>query len=102
MKFAVARPLAHLHNKFELGEKLAITIGLRSETYFYERNILRNAEKDTSILSNTTINQILPGAGVNYNLSGELEPVCRRSPGFRAAAGVGRDCQQRCGLQLTE
>ncbi len=60
---------AFAQNKFEVGEKLAITIGLRSETYFYERHILRNAEKDTSILSNTTINQVLPGAGINYNLS---------------------------------
>ncbi len=58
-----------VQNKFELGEKLALTAGLRSETYFYERHILRNAEKDTSILSNNTIHQILPGAGLNYNLN---------------------------------
>ncbi|HMO38419.1 MAG TPA: TonB-dependent receptor [Saprospiraceae bacterium] len=60
---------AFLQNKFYLSDRLTLTAGLRSEVYFYERNVLRSSQRDTSIIANTDITQLLPGAGLNYNFN---------------------------------
>jgi len=58
---------AFVQNRILLGERWSFTAGLRSETYFYERDIARLAQKDTAILSNTNISQLIPGVGLNFN-----------------------------------
>lgn len=60
---------AYVQQRFDVSDKLYISGGLRSETYAYERDILRQAQKDTSIVSNATISVIIPGVGANYNIN---------------------------------
>lgn len=58
---------AFVQNRFDFGARWSFTAGLRSETYSYERDIARIAQKDTAIVSNTTISQLIPGVGLNFN-----------------------------------
>jgi Fe(3+) dicitrate transport protein len=58
---------AFVQNRIMLGARWSFTAGIRSETYFYERDIARLAQKDTAILSNNVISQLIPGVGVNFN-----------------------------------
>lgn len=62
---------AFVQNRISLGQRWNVTAGLRSETYFYERDIARLAQKDTTILSNTTISQLIPGLGLNFQAADE-------------------------------
>ncbi len=59
---------AYAQNKTTLTEKFTLTGGLRFETLDYERKILRISAKDTTIIGHTAVNQLIPGAGFNYEV----------------------------------
>ena len=56
-------------NKLFISDRLSFTAGLRAEFLEYERNILRNNFNDVNILNNTTVAEVIPGTGINYNFS---------------------------------
>lgn len=58
----------YAQNKTTLTEKFTLTGGLRFETLDYERKILRLNTKDTTIIGHTAVNQLIPGAGFNYEV----------------------------------
>lgn len=64
---------AFVQNTFNINNKFSVTPGIRFENFDYERNILRrrfnNVVRDTSLVANSTTNEIIPGLGLNYNLS---------------------------------
>jgi Fe(3+) dicitrate transport protein len=57
------------HNNFKISSRFSITAGVRAELFDYERAIERRNNKDTSIVNNSRVFQIIPGAGFNYNIS---------------------------------
>lgn len=57
---------AFIHNRMELSEGWSLTAGIRWEDYTYERNIIRQNSKDTSIVASNHISQLIPGVGINY------------------------------------
>lgn len=61
-----------LQNKLIFSESVSATIGLRSENIWYERAIYRTAGKDTLIGSTTEVFALIPGAGLNYNISNKV------------------------------
>jgi Fe(3+) dicitrate transport protein len=63
---------AFVQNKFLLSQKLAVTAGLRNENILYGREIMRVNGKDTLIIANTQVSTLIPGAGINYNISPAL------------------------------
>lgn len=64
---------AFAQNKMKINQKFTLDIGLRAEFYSFEREIFRNkfsgVVRDTSIVNNTSISQIIPGVGLNYKLT---------------------------------
>jgi Fe(3+) dicitrate transport protein len=58
---------AFVHNALSLGRGVSITAGLRAEQYFYGRDIARQAQRDTQIISHTAIFQLIPGLGINFS-----------------------------------
>ncbi len=58
-----------LQNKAFLNERVSLTAGLRTEMLNYERNILRSSFEDVSIINNTSVTELIPGAGINYNFN---------------------------------
>ncbi len=60
-------------NRTEITEKISLTAGLRFENFDYERNILRrrfnNVVRDTSLLAGSAVQQLIPGLGINWNLT---------------------------------
>lgn len=60
---------AFVQHRLDFGKHWSFSAGIRSETYYYERDIVRLAQKDTSIVSNTSISQLIPGVGINLNLN---------------------------------
>jgi len=62
----------YAQNKTMLSEKLTLTGGLRMESIDYERKILRTANMDTTIMNNTRLTHIIPGAGINFQASEAL------------------------------
>lgn len=59
----------YAQNKTMLSEKLTLTGGLRMENLDYERKILRTTNKDTTIMNNTRLTHLIPGAGINFQAS---------------------------------
>ncbi len=63
---------AFVQNKTVIHQKLTLTAGIRMENIFYEREIYRLNNRDT-LLSNTTKDlAIIPGIGINYSTSTNL------------------------------
>ncbi|WP_044413906.1 TonB-dependent receptor family protein [Thiomicrospira microaerophila] len=56
-------------NRFEVTERLALTVGLRMESYEQRRNDLRNADP-TDKFSNT---EFMPGLGATYQLNAQAQ-----------------------------
>ena len=57
----------YVNNQFTISPKWSITAGARFENYHFERNILRSNYQDTSLVSSSSVQQIIPGIGFNYN-----------------------------------
>jgi Fe(3+) dicitrate transport protein len=57
---------AYAHNNFKLHKKFNMTAGVRGEWFDYERDIVRTKNKDTSIVNNSSVLQVIPGAGFNF------------------------------------
>ena len=62
----------YLQNKVMFTEKFSFTAGLRSELIGYEREIRRMSFNDTLIVAQSTVFEIIPGAGFNYNFNDGL------------------------------
>ncbi len=60
---------AWAQNKLLVDDRLSFTAGMRTEVLEYERNILRSNFTDVNIMNNTTVTEIIPGMGVNYNFT---------------------------------
>lgn len=56
-----------LQNKILFSENLSVTPGIRFERFTYERAINRVSNKDTSIIGEDKLSEIIPGVGLNYN-----------------------------------
>jgi len=59
---------AYVQNRIFLTADLTFTPGLRVEYFHYERDILRNANQERSIVNSSSITELIPGAGLNYRL----------------------------------
>jgi Fe(3+) dicitrate transport protein len=71
---------SYVQHKMMLNDKLSFTAGLRNENIWYEREIIRAAFKDTLIAAQSDVFSLIPGAGLNYNVSDH----------FGAFAGIHR------------
>lgn len=68
---------AFAHNSLSLSKKINLTTGVRLEHYDYEREILRNSfmignsllVRDTNLNAGNQVTSILPGVGLNINVS---------------------------------
>lgn len=64
---------AYVHNRFQLSKRFSITAGTRLEYFDYTRDIMRGqyggAIVDTSIVSSSSLVQLIPGAGFNLNIT---------------------------------
>lgn len=64
---------AYVHNRFQLSKRFSITAGTRIEYFDYTRDIMRGqyggAIVDTSIVSSSSLVQLIPGAGFNLNIT---------------------------------
>ena len=68
---------AFAHNSVSITEKINLTAGVRVEHYDYEREILRNSfmignallVRDTNLNAGNQVTSILPGIGLNINVS---------------------------------
>lgn len=58
-----------VQNRLFATQNLVITPGLRYEHFYYERQINRVASKDTFLLGESNVSEIIPGLGVNYNIA---------------------------------
>lgn len=67
-----------VQNKFQLTERLSATAGLRAERFNYERDIRRgrftvngraNQVRDTMVVAQSDVFQLIPGAGLNFTLN---------------------------------
>jgi Fe(3+) dicitrate transport protein len=63
---------SYLQNKVMFSERFSFTAGLRSELIGYEREIRRMSFKDTLIVAQSSVFEIIPGAGFNYNFNDGL------------------------------
>ncbi len=67
---------AFLQNKFKLTSKLSVDAGLRAEFYDFERHVFRNRfggeVRDTSIVNGSSVAEIIPGLGFNYQLNRDI------------------------------
>ncbi len=62
-----------VQNKTKINDKLTIDLGLRAEFYGFEREVFRNrfsgVVRDTSLVNNSSVSQIIPGLGFNYKIN---------------------------------
>lgn len=67
---------AFVQNKFKLSSRLSIDAGIRAEFYDFERHVFRNRFageiRDTSIVNGTSVSEIIPGIGFNYQLNRDI------------------------------
>lgn len=73
---------AFVQNKFIFSERLSFSLGLRGENYGYERHFLRQQQRDTSLISDGAIAQLIPGAGLNYSFQERLTLFAGAHRGF--------------------
>jgi Fe(3+) dicitrate transport protein len=59
----------YLQNKILFNNELSLTLGLRSENFWHDREIFRINYIDTLLEARSLATSLIPGAGVNYNLS---------------------------------
>jgi Fe(3+) dicitrate transport protein len=60
---------AYAHNQFKINTRFSVTAGVRAELFDYERRIERRNNIDTLIVNDSRVFQIIPGAGLNYQLN---------------------------------
>ncbi len=90
---------AWAQNKLYLNHRLSFTTGLRAEVLDYERDILRSNFEDVNINNTTFLTELIPGAGVNYNLSERIGVFAGIHKGFApprlkdAISSSGEDLQ---------
>lgn len=60
---------AYWQNKFLFSDELSVTVGLRNENLWHGREILRVNNADTLLRAKSEVSTIIPGAGINYNVS---------------------------------
>jgi Fe(3+) dicitrate transport protein len=63
---------AYAHNQFKINSRFSVTAGVRAELFDYERRIERANNKDSLIVNDSRVFQIIPGAGMNYKLNEHL------------------------------
>lgn len=56
-------------NRFYLSEGLSIVPGLRYEIFDYSRDIYRLNSIDTNITNSSSISELIPGLGINFNIN---------------------------------
>jgi Fe(3+) dicitrate transport protein len=71
-----------VQDRIYLDENLIVSPGLRLESFKYERDIFRSSYVDTSITNNSKIFAVVPGLGINYNLSNSLSFFAGAHKGF--------------------
>lgn len=59
---------AFVQNRIFINNSLSVTPGLRLESFEYEREIDRLANKDTLIVEDSDVFAVIPGIGINFNL----------------------------------
>ncbi len=90
---------SYIQNKFMINEKLSFTAGLRSELIGYERKIVRLNFIDTLLMAQSSVFEIIPGTGVNYNINDNLGLFAGIHRGFApprtkdAISNDGKDLQ---------
>jgi Fe(3+) dicitrate transport protein len=63
---------AYVHNQFHFTQNFSVTAGTRIEMFDYERNIIRQNFVDTSIVNQSGLAQLIPGAGFNYTIKKDV------------------------------
>ncbi|MDX1701600.1 MAG: TonB-dependent receptor, partial [Melioribacteraceae bacterium] len=71
-----------VQDRIFLDEILIFTPGLRVENFNYERDIFRLNYVDTSITNNNNVFALIPGIGINYNISNSLSLFAGAHKGF--------------------
>ncbi|SKB93799.1 Fe(3+) dicitrate transport protein [Alkalitalea saponilacus] len=94
---------AYLQNNIMLSNRLSIMAGLRNENVWYEREILRVKSGvnliDTLISNTTDVYALIPGVGINYNVTEEIGIFAGLHRGFApprtkdAVSNDGEDLQ---------
>jgi Fe(3+) dicitrate transport protein len=59
-------------DQVNITDRISVDVGVRSELYTFERNILRSDYMDTSLVSATNIWQLIPGFGVKYSIKNSI------------------------------
>ncbi|MFN2394499.1 MAG: TonB-dependent receptor domain-containing protein [Bacteroidales bacterium] len=90
---------SYVQNKFMINKKLSFTAGLRSELIGYEREIVRLNFIDTLLIAQSSVFEIIPGTGINYNINDNLGLFAGIHRGFApprtkdAISDEGKDLQ---------
>jgi Fe(3+) dicitrate transport protein len=71
-----------IQDRIHLLENLIVTPGLRFEHFDYERDIRRIRSIDTSLVANHSLNELIPGIGINYNFTDNLTIFAGTHRGF--------------------
>ncbi len=58
-----------IQNRLFASQNLIITPGARFEHFDYERQINRVASRDTSLSGKSSVAELIPGLGINYNIT---------------------------------
>ncbi len=90
---------SYIQNKMLLSDKFSLTAGIRTEAIWYERKIIRLNARDTAIVEQSNMFSVIPGAGLNYNLTENFGLFAGIHRGFApprikdAISNVGVDLQ---------
>lgn len=64
---------AYAQNRIDISHNFSVSPGLRLEQFGFERNINRrrfnNLVTDTSVIAESSVNQLIPGIGANWNVN---------------------------------
>jgi Fe(3+) dicitrate transport protein len=69
-------------NRIYFADNFILTPGLRLENFNYERDIFRLNYVDTSITNNSYVFAVIPGVGINYNISNSFSFFAGVHKGF--------------------
>ncbi|NNE29481.1 MAG: TonB-dependent receptor, partial [Saprospiraceae bacterium] len=72
---------AFIQGQATLG-KIIFTGGLRAESYHFKRDIHRLGYVDTNIIAKQSVNQLIPGIGLNYNINSGVSIFAGLHRGF--------------------